>query len=316
MGDLYNNDASPESPVNTLYSHRRFSQGCYSGETGFVFYVLTLTIACIGLPLTLVAIFAVYSLIRNDHVAPIYVINLLITDVIQLCCLIVLVAVIDWKTCDIFLYILQIGMMISICFMVVISMERYLMMAWPLWYRFRRNIKTSVVVCVVVWMLPLLYLPIFFFADIYTTEITIACFLLIPFPLLLFFLGGTLKALSAARGVPADEKRRVVATLVLVLFIYTLLFLPRIIFSLAKKLRKHQGFELATIIPVYFSPLADLVLYVFMKKGICDKLLVFLCCYKMERDDVSKSDEHEDSMHTSSFTQAEREKVEKKDGGV
>jgi len=147
-------------------------------------------------------------------------------------------------------------------------------------------------------------------------ETTIACFLLIPFPLLLFFLGGTLKALSAARSVPADEKRRVVATLVLVLFIYTLLFLPRIIFSLAKEFRKYRSFELVTIIPVYFSPLADLVLYVFMKKGICDKLLAFLCCCKMDRDDISKSDELEDNMTTGSFTQAERKEGERKDGDV
>ncbi|XP_072247634.1 uncharacterized protein [Leuresthes tenuis] len=310
MGDLYSNDASPESPMNTLNSQRRFSQGCYSDENGYIFYVLTLTIVCIGLPLTLVAIFAVYSLIRKDHVAPIYVINLLISDVIQLCCFIVLVAVNDWKMCNIFIYILQFGMMISICFMVVISMERYLMMAWPLWYRFRRNIKTSVVVSVVVWMLPLLYLPIFFFAHDYM-ETAIACFLLIQFPLLLFFLGGTLRALSAARSVAADEKRRVVATLVLVLFSYTLLFLPRIIFSLAKRFRKYQSFELVTIIPVYFTPLADLVLYVFMKKGICDKLLAFLCCCKMDHDD-----EHEDNMTTSSSMQAERKEGEKKYGGV
>jgi len=60
MVDLYSDDASPESPMNSLYSQ---SQGCYPGKTGYIFYVLTLTIVCIGLPLTLVAIFAVYSLV-------------------------------------------------------------------------------------------------------------------------------------------------------------------------------------------------------------------------------------------------------------
>ena len=185
------------------------------------------------------------------------------------------------------------------------------MVAWPLWYKFRRNIRTSVIVCVVVWFFPLLYLPIFFFAGKYI-ETTIACFLLLPFPLLIFFLAGTLRALSAARGVPPDEKRRIVATLVLVLLIYTLLFLPRVVFSLSRNFRNDPAFEIATILPVYFSPLADLGLYVFLKKGICDKPLAAVCCCKMDDDDVSSSVENV----TTQSTNALQADGEKQDGGV
>ncbi|XP_061601149.1 G-protein coupled receptor 4-like [Cololabis saira] len=268
------------SDISTNHSY-----GCHWGKPVYIFYVVTMTIAGIGLPLTLVAIVAICSLVRKDHVAPIYVINLLISDLIQLSGMISMSYDINKHTiCRSIILIHEFGVTVSIFFMVVISLERYLITAWPLWYKFKRNIKTSVIVSVVVWLLPLLYLPIVFFANDYT-ETIIACFLLLPFPLLIFFLGGTLKALSSARSVPPDEKRRIVAVLVLVLLIYTLLFLPRVILSLSEKDKRYQNFEILTVLPLFFSPLADLFLYVFMRKGICDKLLASLCCCKMDHDD-------------------------------
>ncbi|XP_041865945.1 mas-related G-protein coupled receptor member A4-like [Melanotaenia boesemani] len=303
------NDNGNRTSLGSLISSHKTSHGCYDGETGLTFYVVTLTIACIGLPLTIMAIIALYSLVQNDHVVPVYIINLLITDLIQLCCLTVRVAVSDGRICEVFVYILQISMMVSICFMVVISLERYLVVAWPLWYRFRRNIKTSVIVCVVIWLLPLSYIPIIFFAPNYIEKV-LASFLLLPFPLFCFFLAGTVKALSASISVPADEKRRVVAVLVLVLLIYTLLFLPRIIYSLAKKYRHDPTFETVTIIPVYFSPLADLFLYVFMRKGVCDRLLTVLCCCKMDQDDVSKSNKKGVTWGTDNPSREEKTEIE------
>ncbi|KAM9726301.1 G-protein coupled receptor 4-like [Menidia menidia] len=285
--------------------------GCYgSDQSGLVYYAVTLSVVSVGLPLTLVAIYAVYSLIHTDNVAPVYLVNLLTSDLIQLCSLIALATTNSPTVCDAFLYVLQIGMMVSICFMVVIAMERYLVVAWPLWYRFRRSLRTSVVVCLVVWALPLLYLPIFFFASSYM-ETTIASFLLLPFPLLLFFLGGTLRALAASRSVAAEEKRRIVASLVLVLLIYALLFLPRILFSLASRYRGRDAFQLATVVPVYFSPLADLVLYVFLRRGFCDRLLASLCCCRME--DGLRS---EDALTGSSEGNQKPEQETKDTGGV
>ena len=146
------------------------------------------------------------------------------------------------------------------------------------------------------------------------TETTIACFLLLPFPLLIFFLAGTLRALSAARGVPPDEKRRIVATLVLVLLIYALLFLPRMIFSTLKHFGKYPDFEIGSVIPVYLSPLADLFLYVFMRKSICDRPLASLCCSKMDHDDISTLVENGVPMN-SECRQTDGKK-KKKDGVV
>lgn len=167
---------------------------------------------------------------------------------------------------------------------------RYLLITWPLWYRFRRTIKISLVVCVIVWTLPLVFvLPLYFGVEFVVFQIISAIFLLAPFPLLIFFLVGTLKALSAAISVPSDEKRRIVGMLVLVLLIYTLLFLPTVIVFLVEEAGNHDTYYNLCLMLLRFSPLADLILYVFMRKGVIDKLLASLCCCRMDSDDNSRS---------------------------
>uniref|UniRef100_A0A3Q4AXU2 G-protein coupled receptors family 1 profile domain-containing protein n=1 Tax=Mola mola TaxID=94237 RepID=A0A3Q4AXU2_MOLML len=170
-------------------------------------------------------ILTVFLQVRNDQVVPVYVVNLLISDVIQLCCMAV------WMTkhrepfeYGIVNFMYSFGLFSSVCFMVCIAFQRYLVIACPLWYRFRRNLKTSLVVCVLVWALNF----VFGFTFHYFNSRIIAFFFFFPLPLFIFFLGGTLKSLSASL-VPSDEKRRIVGILVLVLLIYTLMFLPIII---------------------------------------------------------------------------------------
>ncbi|XP_035859483.1 LOW QUALITY PROTEIN: mas-related G-protein coupled receptor member X4-like [Sander lucioperca] len=171
--------------------------------------------------------------------------------------------------------------------MVGIAMERYLVIVFPVWYRCRRTMKTTVVICVMAWALSALH-PIaqcFSFIEIKTIDIV---FLLFPLPPLIFFLVGTLKALSASISVQADEKRRIVGTLVLVLLIYMLLFLPNTILTVLNKLKVDTSHILVSLSHVFvrLSPLADLVLYIFMKKGAVDKLLASVCCCRMESNDV------------------------------
>ncbi|XP_078144765.1 uncharacterized protein LOC144542354 [Centroberyx gerrardi] len=244
----------------------------------------------IGLPLTLLAIYALVSLVRDGQVAPIYVINLLVSDLIQFCCMAVREAAPWGLTHSVFLYTLyEIGVMASVGFMVCVALERYLVIACPLWYRFRRTIKFSLVVSFMVWAFSIvLIIVIYFVMGFLCAIIILSISLLLPFPLLIFFLAGTLKALSASISVPPEEKRRIVGVLVLVLLNYTLLFLPMIIFFLAvatssNGLIFHPTSNLRRIF-IRLSPLVDLVLYVFMKKGAVDKLLACLCRCRMTRE--------------------------------
>ncbi|XP_045915031.1 G-protein coupled receptor 4-like [Micropterus dolomieu] len=267
--------------------------------------VVTCIVIAVGLPLTLVAIYGLYSMVRSDHVAPIYIINLLITDLLQFCCMIVQVAPPDDVNLFITFYNIYLSvLMASVSFMVCVALERYLVIVHPLWYRFRRTIKTSVALCVLVWVLSAVCGVIHFhFIDIRVTNIIYAVLFLHPFPLLILFLVGTLKALSASISVPSDEKRRIVEILVLVLLIYTLLFLPKIISLLRVNddevlyillniidylgVNPDVPLNIVSLILVKLSPLADLVLYVLMRKGFIDKILASVCCCRMDSNDIS-----------------------------
>ncbi|XP_029031026.1 G-protein coupled receptor 4-like [Betta splendens] len=262
-------------------------------EPGSRVVVVTCVIIAVSLPVTLVAIYAVYSLVQKDNVAPVYVINLLISDLIQLCSMIVSVAVAsDSRTFEAFFYVYHFSVTASVCFMVCIAMERYLAIACPLWYRFKRTIKVSLVVCAAAWAFALLYalLAYFYYYTCYVDAETIFDgFFLVPFPLLLFFFFGSIKALTSGGRMLSDEKRRILALLVLVLLIYTLLYLPSVIWSLADKATARNLLSELSYTFILFSPLADSFLYVFLRKGAADKLLVTLCCCRMDNNDVTTS---------------------------
>nr|XP_020462362.1 G-protein coupled receptor 4-like [Monopterus albus] len=284
--------ATTSSPyMSYVYSNTTEVCSENNNKPGFIMDVMTIIIICISLPLTLVAIYAVYSLVQKDSAAPIYVINLLVSDLIQLCCMSIEMAQSkEDQIHEVFFHIYFFGVMASVGFMVCVALERYLVIAWPLWYHFRRTIKICVGVCVVVWTLPFFYLiPVILDVNFQVSLTIFAIFFLLPYPLFIFFLGGTLKALSAASRIPPDEKRRIVALLVLVLLIYTLLFLPSIIWSLIKKTRNDRVFCYLSYTVIKFSPLADLFLYVFLRKGVVDKLLASLCCCRIDTNYNSRS---------------------------
>ncbi|XP_059214979.1 G-protein coupled receptor 4-like [Centropristis striata] len=303
-----NTDDSDYFDINSLFHYRylSFFGGPSVNEDVFTVFVVTCLVICLGLPLTLGAIYGLFSLVRNGEVAPIYVINLLISDIIQFCCLIVEVAQSQdvkvsnpeyWMIFQVFIYIYSYSLLASIGFMVCIALERYLVIVHPLWYRCRRTIKTSVLVCVLVWILPVVPVLTEFFFFIDSVHIVIfTIFYLLPLPLILFFLTATLKALYASISVPTDEKRRIAGMLILVLLIYTLLFLPNIIvnvywYDLDTNPNADGNRHLALLFKmapmfVKFSPLADLVLYMLMRKGTIRQLSDCLCRCRTDSNEI------------------------------
>lgn len=68
--------------------------------------------------------FSLQLQVREDHVAPVYVINLLISDLIQMCCLVIWVAKSRTSAVYVSTFIYYIGVMASVGFMVCIALER------------------------------------------------------------------------------------------------------------------------------------------------------------------------------------------------
>ncbi|KAM4600198.1 G-protein coupled receptor 4-like [Fundulus diaphanus] len=216
--------------------------------------------------------------VKKNQGCPIFVINLLFSDLIQFFGRITLIE--DYYIGAV---IFAFGQYASLGFMVCISLERYLVIAKPLWYRFRRNINKSVVVCVVVWVLPVLFLLI------RGGTIKLACLHFLPIPVFIFCLVGTIKALSGSLSVPPDEKRRIAAIQVAVLLTYTLLFLPIIALLL---FNKHWWiFYCIYRVCLFVRPLADTTLYLFSRKSFLDKLLASLCsCQTSDSQEMSTRD--------------------------
>ncbi|XP_026165753.1 mas-related G-protein coupled receptor member B5-like [Mastacembelus armatus] len=239
--------------------------------------IIILVINSLGLILTVPAICGLFTVVRNDHVVPIYVINLLISDLIQICYMIVLEVDPENYHKNINPMIFIFDVMARAGFMMCVALERYLVIAWPHWYQFKRSVTVSVLISLIVWQCP--FIPYLIGSLSSYTSIIIVTFFLLPLPVFVFSLVGTLKSLSAAISVSSEEKRQIVGAVVLVLCSYTLSVFVIIFFFF---LGGNPALSLVFAICSSFSPLLDLVLYVFMGKGATDKLRALLCCCRKE----------------------------------
>uniref|UniRef100_A0A673XC44 G-protein coupled receptors family 1 profile domain-containing protein n=1 Tax=Salmo trutta TaxID=8032 RepID=A0A673XC44_SALTR len=252
--------------------------------TNMIGIVVDWIIFLIGFPAVCLASYALFSLVKAGRVAPVYVINLLISDLLQITITLVFIF------SRIFV---RLGLCTSLGFMLLISLERYMVVVCPLWYRRRRSVKNSTLVSLSLWALALVYVTFDynFLIDMRYTLMTFSAISLLPAPFLVLLFLVTQRALSrsmAFRG--AERRRRILGALGLVLGSYTLLFLPYSIRNLYYSIKAHAPSvsdpvrDLSSVITsalLYLSPLTDCFLYIFMRRDLRDTVDAFPCCRRL-----------------------------------
>uniref|UniRef100_A0A669B1L3 G-protein coupled receptors family 1 profile domain-containing protein n=1 Tax=Oreochromis niloticus TaxID=8128 RepID=A0A669B1L3_ORENI len=154
--------------------------------------------------------------VRRSPVPVIYYTNLLTSNLIQICIMIVWILRISSSIAAVIHFSC---VMASLYFRMCVALERYCFIACPLLDCLRQT-EGSVLVCVLVWVFCSVSVALAVFLYEFVRLIIYAA---LPAPLFIFCLAGTLKALPAATSVPTEEKRRIVGTLVLLLLNYFLI---------------------------------------------------------------------------------------------
>ncbi|XP_077083453.1 uncharacterized protein LOC143736697 [Siphateles boraxobius] len=167
---------------------------------------------------------------------------------------------------------------------------------YPVWYRLHHTCKNSVLICLMVWAISCGYMVI----DVIIAlkgNVELAFLLnvflfLLPYPLVVFSFVGSWRALSHSVAVTPDEQKRILRILALVLFNYTVLFLPTIVQNAIFAISFESGisgyydcFRSVSGIMLYLNPLADSLLYVFIRKD-ANSMLRYLCCKKVHENQV------------------------------
>uniref|UniRef100_A0A673LT39 G-protein coupled receptors family 1 profile domain-containing protein n=1 Tax=Sinocyclocheilus rhinocerous TaxID=307959 RepID=A0A673LT39_9TELE len=244
------------------------------------------------------AFYGLCCLIRPNHTVPVFVINLFITDVIQIC----FRPILSFCTFSVIIafiyYIYSLSIIVNVGFMVCISVERYIMIKYAVWYRLHNTSKNLALICLLVWAIPcgIIVIDVIialqgkiahaFFISVFV--------LLMPYPLVVFSFVGSWKALSHSVTITPNEQKRILGILALVLFNYTVLFMPAIVQSIIMMLSFEQGLRLhgyllsVSGILVYLNPLADSLLYVFLRRD-ANGMFRCLCCEKLHENQTENS---------------------------
>lgn len=237
----------------------------------------------LALPGICFAIYRLLSQMKSDEIVPVYVINILISDLIQISTnsISMTMAVYHYKTClplvmhNTYLF----AVLVNVFFVMCIFVERYMMIVRPVWYKTFHVIRTKVCASIAVWILSSVIAASFFF----NTEVwnwSHVSLLVTPYiPMFCLFVG-TWRALSQS-SVPRNDQRRIKAILGLILFMYTTCFGPALLEFLSYDGLTHIGqsfyfnanFSFRFLVAL--NPLFDLLLYVLIRTDGTDFFSTF-----------------------------------------
>ncbi|KAL2083388.1 hypothetical protein ACEWY4_021161 [Coilia grayii] len=277
---------------------------CYFTNMDTILYLNNITLIVYGVIFSIAfpgicfAVCKLYPQVKPGQVAPVYVINLLISDLIQIFANpIWTILRVKILPCDIvrnirFIYIF--GLQVNVFFMVTISADRYIMIAHAFWYRNIQNIRTSVLVSVTGWVSVAVVIIVKLCSPDCAEGWIMSVALLLPYPLVMFCFVGTWRALSKTSLSPF-EKRRVLGILALVLCVYTILFLPFEKFFIDDITNNDNNtncnFSIyqKTCVEILsaLNPLFDVVLYVVMRRDVKDILKNLFSCFRQQNRTVT-----------------------------
>uniref|UniRef100_W5LXZ4 G-protein coupled receptors family 1 profile domain-containing protein n=1 Tax=Lepisosteus oculatus TaxID=7918 RepID=W5LXZ4_LEPOC len=209
-------------------------------------------VVCIGLPINCLAAYRLYHLVKASNVLPIYVINLLISDMLQLAMLPLILLSFYTDLLDTVYYLIHhwisiniFSMCVSISFFVCISLERYLAIVHPLWHQTQRSPRLAIKVSVGVWLFavnPILYvllrndspktelhnvnIVMIKYDSIIWIPLFFVFFFLVPLILLVFFYVRSKAAITSSIGAPDVKKKRALRVLSAVLTLFILIYGP------------------------------------------------------------------------------------------
>ncbi len=274
MAELNNSISCPANPGRKTY-HKKlvtFHARQSVAESLFIW-----VISVIEIPIMLLTLFALCVLIKSNRIASVYVINLIFSDLVQIICILLFTTKLDsaelMKAYDCFL-------IAGLYFMACVAFERYLLVSHPHWYKSHHSLKRSCFVSLITWSVPLIF---------YHLPECIACF--IPYPIIIFCFVGTCRGLSHSLSLTSINRKLILGSMFLVLLTYTCLILPFVIMDFIDFYTcidwmnmTFKKVDLFLECLLYLNPLADCLLYLFMRADVGDIMKPLPCCSKTETD--------------------------------
>ncbi|XP_039601998.1 G-protein coupled receptor 4-like [Polypterus senegalus] len=284
------------------------------------FCILYGFIFCIGLPVNCLAVFGLYRLVKSENGLPIYVINLLLSDILQIFTLPLWIHYYSYghqwyfgaTSCKIMGCIFYISLYASIFFLCCIALERYLAIAHPLKFPAIRRLWFACLLSLSLWtfitIIPAVAFKVLFpesnnslCIEKYPSKknfiayriITLILSFFFPLAFLLFMYRGTLRSLSHVQSVNKSEKKRIRGLLSLLVLIFLLVFGPYHLTGCVKYIGLVFSSDIcefeARIFIFYqvgrgflsLNSLLDPILYIFLRMDFQKQVLYFFpCCQK------------------------------------
>uniref|UniRef100_A0A8C4RS20 G-protein coupled receptors family 1 profile domain-containing protein n=1 Tax=Erpetoichthys calabaricus TaxID=27687 RepID=A0A8C4RS20_ERPCA len=248
--------ASPNA-LRTLFGQQRIMNSTCNNidfnSDRIFFCILYGFIFCIGIPINCLALFGLYRLVKSENGLPVYVINLLLSDILQIFTLPLWVDYYKnghvWRfqqvTCAIFGVLLHISLFGNVGFLSLIAVERYIAIAHPLWYKNYRRLSNACILCLVLWFLFTgVSLLVWYFIECNskdhlcfesypaTNTFSILCLSMVvfwfplPLALLIFIYIRIEKILRGSQSVPDENKKKIKHLLFTIVLIFILVYGP------------------------------------------------------------------------------------------